>query len=139
MPPQTLASIARLMPAWMARSQISGPQAAISSLLAVTTDLRLSMAASMISAATPVPPTSSATICTSGCDDHFAPVRGLHHGPSAAGRSSCHRAAADRRHLQPETELERDLLGIFGQDGERSRADIPGPTMPTLTSSIIVS
>ena len=29
--------MARLIPAWMARSQISGPQAAISSLLAVTT------------------------------------------------------------------------------------------------------
>ena len=46
MPPQTLASMARLMPARMARSQISGPLAAISSLLAVTSDLWFLMAAS---------------------------------------------------------------------------------------------
>ncbi len=36
-------------------------------LLAVTTDFLFSMAALMMSAATSVPPTSSATICTSGC------------------------------------------------------------------------
>ena len=87
MPPHTLASIARLMPARMARSQISGPQAAISSLLAVTTDLRCAMAASKISPATPVPPTSSATIWTSGCATSSRQSVVLNTLPSAAGIS----------------------------------------------------
>ena len=120
MPPQTLASMARLMPARIARSQISDPHAAMIALLAVTTDFRCSMAESMISDATSVPPTSSATICTSGCvtTSRQSVVRMT--SPSAAG--SCfrrHRAAAHRDHFQAESELERDLIGIFGQNGER--------------------
>ena len=50
------------MPARIARSQISDPQAAMMALFAVTTDFRWSMARLIISCATSVPPTSSATI-----------------------------------------------------------------------------
>src|SRR3982751_4767543 len=67
-PPQTLASIARLIRAAIARSHISAPQAAISSLLAVTTDFLFWIAVLMISAAVVVPPTSSATMSTFGCE-----------------------------------------------------------------------
>src|ERR1700680_4129608 len=67
MPPATLASMARLMPAAMARSQMSAPHSAISSLFAVTTDFLCAMAASIISRATVAPPTNSATMSTSGC------------------------------------------------------------------------
>src|SRR5260370_115488 len=62
MPPATLASIARLMPAPIARSQISAPHNAINSLLAVTTDLPCSIAASMISGLTEVDPVSRYSI-----------------------------------------------------------------------------
>src|SRR5579883_713577 len=66
MPPATLASIARFSRAPIARSHRSAPCSAINSLFAVTTDFPPAMAASMISRATPQPPTSSATISTSG-------------------------------------------------------------------------
>src|ERR1039458_1680525 len=85
MPPATLASMATLMPARIARSQISGPHAAISSLLAVTIDLRLAMAASTISAATVVPPTNSATISTSGCATTSRQSAVLNTGPRDSG------------------------------------------------------
>ena len=60
---QVASAIARLS---IARSQISAPCSAISSLLAVTTDLPCWMDFSMISAAVEVPPISSATTWTSG-------------------------------------------------------------------------
>ena len=85
MPPATLASIARLMPARMARSQISGPHSAINSLLAVTTDFLCAIAASMISAAVVVPPISSATISTSGRSTTWRQSAVLKTGPNASG------------------------------------------------------
>ena len=65
-PPATEASIANRTSADSAFCQRAAPDSAISSLLAVTTDLPAEIAASTISLATVVPPTSSATIATSG-------------------------------------------------------------------------
>ena len=77
--------MARLAPAAMARSQISAPRRPISSLLAVTTDFFRAIAASMISEATVVPPTSSTTMSTSGwaTSSRQSPV--FNTGPSASG------------------------------------------------------
>src|ERR1700704_4808951 len=73
------------MPARMARYHISGPHSAINSLLAVTSDFLLSMAASMIAAAVLVPPTSSATISTSGRATTSRQSVVLNTGPSDSG------------------------------------------------------
>src|ERR1039457_5305245 len=102
MPPQTEASMARLIPAWMARSQIWGPLAAMSSLLAVTTLLRLAMAASTMRAATLMPPASSATICTSGWDTPWRQSVVLNTSQSPAGMcfvctERLHTATTDRK------------------------------------------
>ena len=84
-PPATLASMAMLVPASMARSQISAPRNAINSLFAVTTDFPAAMAASMISAATVVPPTSSTTISRPGCSINRRQSLVLKTGPSDSG------------------------------------------------------
>ena len=125
MPPQTLASMARLMPAWMARSQISGPQAAISSLLAVTTDLRLAMAALTISAATRGAAHQFGDDLHVRVRHHLAPVGSLE--DVAEGRGNLfgvHRAAAHGDHLQAVPELESDLVRVLGQDGKRAGPDV---------------
>src|ERR1039457_759417 len=84
-PPPTLASMATLVPAWMARSQISGPLNAINSLFAVTTDFFAAMAALITSRATVVPPTSSTTISSPGCAINRRQSLVLKTGPSDSG------------------------------------------------------
>ncbi len=126
MPPATLASMARLMRAAMARSHSSAPARAISSLFAVTTDFPAAMAASMISRATVVPPISSATICISGFATTSRQSRGLHCGIEMwRKRLVMDAAAADCAHAQRETELERDLIRVLRENRERTRADVP--------------
>ena len=124
-PPATLASIARLILALIARSQISAPHCAISSLFAVTTDFPLAMAPSMISCAVVVPPTSSATISTFGwltisrqsvvrkTSPEGVRQRLLRDGTAANGGDG-----------EPETQLERDLFRVCRKDGEGAGADI---------------
>ena len=137
MPPATLASMATLMPARIARSQISGPHAAISSLLAVTTDLRLAMAASTISAATVVPPTSSATISTSGCATTSRQSAVRKTGPSDSGIDL---AATER--LQTAVTFSRNpsFSAIWSALPARIASvpepTLPKPTIPTFTSRI---
>src|ERR1039457_4097288 len=84
-PPATLASMATLVPALMAHSQISAPRSAINSLFAVTTDFLAAMAAWMTSTATVVPPTSSTTISTPGCSINRRQSLVLKTGPSDSG------------------------------------------------------
>src|ERR1017187_4231557 len=69
------------------------------------------------------------------CDD-FAPVRST----CTAGKFNreilrCHRTAANCRDTQPETEFQRDLIGIGGQNMEGARAHI---SEPDHTNSYIV-
>ena len=83
------------------------------------------MAASTISEATPVPPTSSATICTSGCVTTSRQSVVLNTASERSGKLlRVHRPAAHRGHLQTEPKLEGDLVGVFGQDGQRAGAYI---------------
>ena len=75
-----------------------------------------------------MPPTSSATICTSGCATTSRQSVVLNTWPSAAGNLlGVHRAAAHRDHLQAVPELERDLVPVFGQNGQRAGADVAQP------------
>ena len=124
-PPATLASMARLMPAAMARSQSSAPARAISSLLAVTTDFFWAMAASMISRATPVPPIKFGDDVDVGMIHHFAPIRGAVRGRKG-GRDVPldHAAAAHRHDAEREAELLRDQLGVFREDVQGPEADV---------------
>src|SRR5260370_536461 len=131
MPPATLASMARLMPARMARSQISGPHRAIHSLLAVTTDFLCAIAASMISAA---------VVCSAhqlGDDidiralDNLAPVgRSEDRAQGLWNRLRSDAAAADGRELEPESQFEGDLIGCFGKNGQCARAHIAQTDIP---------
>ncbi len=128
MPPATLASIARLILALIARSQISAPHSAISSLFAVTMDLPCAVAPSMISLATVVPPTSSATISTLGSVTTSRQSEVRTTSPRPSGKHLARDgSAADRRHAQPESQLQCDLIGIGGQNGKSARADIAEP------------
>ena len=105
----------------MARSQISGPHTAISSLLAVTTDLPFAIAPRIISAATVVPPTSSATMSTPGWETTSRQSVVFNSGSKASrnflGR---YRWAAHRGDLQRKAQLERDLIGVLRQNSESS-------------------
>ena len=125
-PPATLASIARLMPAWMARSQISEPQLAISSLLAVTTDFLLAIAPSMISAATEVPPTSSATMSTSGCETTSRQSVVRYTGPSDSGSFF---ASTDRLQTAV-TRSGNPSLSAIWPAFSASSVSVPDPTLP---------
>ena len=116
--------MARLIPAWIARSQISGPQAAMSSLLAVTTLLWLAIAALTISAA-------GGTAHQFGDDlhlrvlHHLAPVRGLEDIAESRGNLfGVHRPAAHGDHLQAIAKLECDLIRVFRQYGKRAGPDV---------------
>src|ERR1017187_9508298 len=129
MPPATLASMATLMPARMARSQISGPHAAMSSLLAVTTDLRLAMAASTISAATLVPPTSSATMSTSGCATTSRQSGVRKTGPSDSG---IRLVATDRQQTAVTLRRNPSFSAIWSALPARM-ASVPEPTLPRPT------
>src|ERR1022692_34108 len=137
MPPATLASMATLMPARIARSQISGPHAAMSSLFAVTIDLRLAMAASTISAATVVPPTNSATMSTSGCATTSRQSAVLSTGPSDSGIDL---AATER--LQTAATLSRNpnfsaiCSALPARMASAPEPTLPRPTIPTFTSCI---
>src|SRR5262249_5162335 len=57
-----------------------------------------------------------------GMSDHFAPVGGSHDVTErGGGLFRMHRTAAHGRHLEAEAELERDLFGVLGQNGEGPR------------------
>src|SRR5579859_1916769 len=126
MPPATLASMARLIPARMARSQISEPQAAISSLLAVTMDFLLAMAPSIISAATPVPPTSSATISTSGRETTWRQSVVGYTRPSDSGSFL---PSTDRLQTAVTCSGKPSLSAICAAFSA-STASVPDPTLP---------
>src|SRR5947209_325750 len=121
----------------MARSQISGPQAAISSLLAVTTDLWFSMAALTTSAAAWVPPTSSATMCTSGCVTTSRQSTVLKTGPRPSG---IFLVCTERLHTATTFMRYPSLSAIWSPFSARMarvlEPTLPSPTMPTLTSCI---
>ena len=109
----------------MARSHNSAPARAISSLFAVTTDLPRAIAASTISRATPVPPTSSATISISGCSTTSRQFAVFSAAPNAAGicllaMPRLHTARTSQRKAQ----LQRDIARVFRKDVERARADV---------------
>ena len=104
MPPATLASMATLTPAWMARSQRSGPHSAINSLFAVITDLWLSIAVSRICRAMVVPPTSSTTMSTSGLVATWRQSSVRVTSPSASGSTRVSASRLDtifRRNRKP--------------------------------------
>ena len=126
-PPATLASIARLMPAAIALSHNSAPCLAINSLLAVTIDFLLSMAASMMLRATSVPPTSSATISTSGCDTTSRQSRVRTTSLSDSSGLISGFAAANNLYLESKSELQRNLIRVLGKDIERAESDIAKP------------
>ena len=117
--------MATLVFALMARSQISAPASAISSLLAVTTDLPCSMAPSTTSRATAVPPTSSATISTSGrpTSSRQSVVR-IDAAKTFGQLLVLNGAAAHRGHIQLEAEFCRDLFRVPGQHTEGPHADV---------------
>ena len=109
----------------MARSHSSAPDDAISSLLAVTTDFLLAIAVVTISAATSVPPTSSAIMCRSGWETSWRQSLVFKTGPKASGiffcSVCCEQTAFTRRR---KAELEVDLFAIFSQNGHRSGTDV---------------
>ena len=109
----------------MARSQISAPQSAISSLLAVTMDLPLAMAPSMISLRDGRAADEFGDDIDFGMRDNLAPVSRAQGIAGAFVRASgSDGAAADRSDAQTESQFQRDLVGIGGQDSERTRAHI---------------
>src|SRR5450432_371429 len=123
----------------MARSQISGPHAAINSLLAVTTDLRFSMAAFTRSAAAPVPPTSSATMWTSECVTTSRQSVVLKTGPRPSGSFL---ECTERLHTATTFRRYPSLSAIWSPFSTRMASvlepTLPSPTMPTFTSCIQV-
>ena len=120
----------------MARSQISAPHSAINSLLAVTTDFLYAIAASIISRATVVPPTNSATISTSGCatTSRQLEVRRMESFPAGF----C--APIDRLHNAFTRKGNPSFSAICSAFSVRIASvpepTFPSPMIPTLTSCI---
>src|SRR5687767_10407246 len=132
MTPATLASIARLIPAPIALTQIAAPVVAINSLLAVTTDLPLAIATLTISAATPVPPTNSATISTLGSATTARQSVVRFTTPSPPGNL---RAATPRLHTARTSSGKPSFCAICAPLAARI-ASVPEPTLPRPTMPI---
>ena len=136
-PPATLASIARLMFALIARSQISAPQSAMSSLFAVTIDFPLATAASMISLATVVPPISSATMSTFGlattCRQSVVRVTPSNCAGSSLFATVRLQTAVTRRRKPSFSAIESAFAARMFSVPEPT---FPSPITPTLTSFI---
>ena len=119
------------MPAAIARSQISAPHSAINSLLAVTTDFLCAMAPSMISRATVGAAHQLGDDVHFRMRHHLAPVRGAKNRVRRRRQFlRANRPAAQRLHAQLKPQLERDLLGVLGENRERARAHVPQPDDP---------
>ena len=136
-PPATLASIASEIPAAVAFSQIWAPCSAISSLLAVTTDFPLEIAESMISAATVVPPISSAITWTSGLltTSCQLEVRSAS-GERAASAGGLDRTDREQRALTLSENPSLPVICAALSERIRSvpRPTFPNPIIPTLIS-----
>ena len=126
MPPHTLASMATFMPAWMARSQISGPRGGHQFLVGRHHGLAVADGLVEDLRRDGGPAHHLHHDLHIGMRHHFAPVRGLHN--VAERRRASVRSCTSRLHaaasFSRNPSLHRDLIGILGQDRDRSRAHI---------------
>ncbi len=128
MPPATLASMARLILALMARSQISAPHSAISFFIRGYDRFSVGDSPFDNLFCDRRPADKLGNNIHVWIADDLTPV-----GCPGVFAQSCgefpvgHRSAANRRDAQPEAQLQGDLIGILGEDGERPRAYISEP------------
>ena len=65
---------------------------------------------------------------------HFTPIGRLEHGIQVRKRLVFKRAAANRAHVQRKAELIFNQCGVFCENGQRARADVPESNDPYVNS-----